>query len=356
MIVNEKAAELSRTSAMEAIVVAQESLSTTMLMELQRLSDVAPRTKATVAAAMCLLAGTVEGASQFEASGVPLAAWGDLTALLGKPGPFLSALRRFPSVVDAGQLPKSNVLCARRCLDALTSSTANATLPESERLVSLLDAWVQASLQYCEATGFEGSVLEETPPVPATSSALPAQSPHHQQARAAAAELPAARTSTSSQSLRRPAALVRGYKATRPVPAPVRASTAVASPTASPSAATPAALRPQGRPVATKKSLRTAAMTLEEMKTQLEQLKKETKEMKVAEANIKFQMTREETAQKIAEKKEDAEALYNWRLEERNATLWFADKQRQLTLEKEILENKEFQEFKKRSQSWRPPE
>lgn len=360
----QQAAELARTSAMEAIVVAQELLSTTMLMELQRLSDVAPRTKATVAAAMCLLAGTVEDASQFEASGVPLAAWGDLTALLGKPGSFLAALRRFPSVVDSGQLPKWNVWCARRCLDAPPASTANATLSESEQLVSLLDAWVQASLQYCEASGFEDSGLEGTPLVPATSASL-AQSPYHQQVRAAAAELPGTRTSTSSRPLprsanvhaapkpkaavQRPAALASGYKAARPIPAPVRASTAVASPNATPLAATlqPAALRPHGKPVAAKTTLRTAGMTLEEMKTQFEHLKKQTREMKVAEANLKFQMAREETAQKVAEKKEDAETLYNWRLEERNNTLRHEDKQRQLTLEKDILENKEFQEFKR---------
>ncbi|CAE8635679.1 unnamed protein product [Polarella glacialis] len=86
----------ARRSAFEAISIAQESISVKGIMELQRQTEVSEAAKAVLSAAMCMVAGVDDASMQVDAAGIPLGSWSDLRALLGKPGNFINALRRFP--------------------------------------------------------------------------------------------------------------------------------------------------------------------------------------------------------------------------------------------------------------------
>ncbi|CAE8717994.1 unnamed protein product, partial [Polarella glacialis] len=109
----------ARRSAFEAISIAQESISVKGIMELQRQTEVSEAAKAVLSAAMCMVAGVDDASMQVDAAGIPLGSWSDLRALLGKPGNFINALRRFPYAVDSGRLQDSNVPSSRQCLEAL---------------------------------------------------------------------------------------------------------------------------------------------------------------------------------------------------------------------------------------------
>ncbi|CAE8619886.1 unnamed protein product, partial [Polarella glacialis] len=86
---------------------------------------------------------------------------------------------------------------------------------------------------------------------------------------------------------------------------------------------------------------------MEDLKMQLQQLKKETRDMKAVEAQLKFTMRREEDQQKLAVKREDIKGTMEWRQKQQEESLKCAAERQKSTVEAELVENKDFQEFKK---------
>lgn len=363
-------------SALEALQTAQEALSVKGLVELQRLEEVSPAILAVVGAVICLASGPDESALQVDASGVPLASWADLRGLLFKPGHFVTALRRFSYVVEAGKLPSNNVPSSRRCFEAAGSTEQDVDL------VSGLKDWVLAAWSYCEAAGTgaggDASLEQQEMQMPASPTSASSRGPSSQ--RQAQQAAPPARTSTASAartstgsgraaqptqgagppSRRASGGSTGGYRQAQPrisdvrapsgtLGAPVRGGTTppgpgVVTPVSSPQQR--ASLAHSAISLRSREGGRAPA-AIADYRAQIEQLKKETRDMKSVQSSIKWTMQREEKKLKTREERKDKknglEDNEKWLKEMRALEEDINSSQ----TEEELSNQKKYQEFKR---------
>eukprot|EP00931_Biecheleriopsis_adriatica_P103027 TRINITY_DN77916_c0_g1_i1.p1 TRINITY_DN77916_c0_g1~~TRINITY_DN77916_c0_g1_i1.p1 ORF type:complete len:492 (+),score=133.30 TRINITY_DN77916_c0_g1_i1:38-1513(+) len=360
----DEAAEIARRSALEAITAAQEELSVKGILELQRLEQVSASARGVVGAALCLVAGTGDDAVQ--TSQIPSATWGDLRELLVKPGHVVTSLRRFPQSVDSGRVPEGDVINSRRCLEVAGAFSPPA---EESALVKGLQDWVQSAWGYWEtARGafFSGEPMPISgagplPPSPAGYAEDMAGARHFTGSTGASRMTPPtgspARGQGQSTAPRRSSkgnGYAGGYRQVRGADTNVRA-------TRSPVRGTP----PGGNTPASSPGMRgpsfggssqssrgpapRSAMVLQakDWKAKLEELKKETREMKALESTMKWSMARDAEKLRKMEQKEDQKDVLQMREQFSREMLELAKNNKQHTLEEELAESKDFQEFKR---------
>eukprot|EP00930_Biecheleria_cincta_P060975 TRINITY_DN46543_c0_g1_i1.p1 TRINITY_DN46543_c0_g1~~TRINITY_DN46543_c0_g1_i1.p1 ORF type:complete len:490 (+),score=138.70 TRINITY_DN46543_c0_g1_i1:25-1494(+) len=357
--------EARAVAALEALQAAQEALSVKGLVELQRLEEVSPAVFAVVGAAICLASGPDESALQVDASGVPWASWADLRGLLMKPGHFVTALRRFPYVVESGRLPSNNVPSSRRCFEASDSAE------QDSGLVSGLRDWVLAAWTYWEAmgAGIGGSAVlgQQETQMPASPTSVSSRGPPSQrQAQQQAAPLArsstgSARTSTGSgravqpiqgsgaPSRRTSAGSTGGYRQAQPrssaLGVPVRGG--ATPPTGMTPVAQRASLAHSAISLGSREGGGRTVAAIADYKAQIEQLKKETRDMKAMQNSMKWNMHREEKVLKNRETKKDRKNVLEdnekWSKEMRA----LEEENRKEVLEEELADQRKYQEFKR---------
>eukprot|EP00933_Yihiella_yeosuensis_P037903 TRINITY_DN31900_c0_g1_i1.p1 TRINITY_DN31900_c0_g1~~TRINITY_DN31900_c0_g1_i1.p1 ORF type:complete len:470 (+),score=134.29 TRINITY_DN31900_c0_g1_i1:2-1411(+) len=306
-----------------------------------------------------MVTGVDDGALQVDASLLPDASWVDLRALLGKPGHFISALRRFPYMVDSGRLPASNVSIAKQCLEA-ASSDGDLT-PDEERLVPPLRIWLEASFEYSKV------IVAGSPDSPSGFSSTPTGSPNR---KGVAGTTPTGRSSTAGRTPSNQPGSAGGAQPTptrgeailasrrnsngsaavnrtnRPIPVPVRGGT--------PPGVTSNSLDKGASRFSTASSqagyprhIARDVVAVQDLKAQIEQLKKETRQMKSMQANIKWKLHRQDDMQRLAEKKKDKAEILAWRDQQRAAGAELEEMIREERKKAELSDGKDYQEFKR---------
>lgn len=86
---------------------------------------------------------------------------------------------------------------------------------------------------------------------------------------------------------------------------------------------------------------------MQEMKLQLDELKREARNARATEARMKADMRREEEKQKKAERDEDRKDILETRKQESEAMNQYVEKQQRTRRIVELQENREYQEFKR---------
>jgi len=79
----------------------------------------------------------------------------------------------------------------------------------------------------------------------------------------------------------------------------------------------------------------------------LEETKKEVREIRSIEAQMKWNMAREEIKNKVEEEREQENEIRDWRWRESDEMRAFVEEQAKITKEVELEESKDFQEFKR---------
>jgi len=83
------------------------------------------------------------------------------------------------------------------------------------------------------------------------------------------------------------------------------------------------------------------------MQAELERLRREAREMKSAEAQVKFNMRREEQKQKKLEKDREAQELLEWRNQSRGEALAYSDYTKRQQRAMELEDRQNFHEYKR---------
>mmetsp|Transcript_10830 Transcript_10830/g.24790 ORF Transcript_10830/g.24790 Transcript_10830/m.24790 type:complete len:596 (-) Transcript_10830:61-1848(-) len=83
------------------------------------------------------------------------------------------------------------------------------------------------------------------------------------------------------------------------------------------------------------------------LKAKVEQLRRETREMKAAEHSLKWSMQRQERQVKVDEKVRDAKDIMAWRREQVDESQAYADANNRVRRQSELTENRNYQEFKR---------
>lgn len=83
------------------------------------------------------------------------------------------------------------------------------------------------------------------------------------------------------------------------------------------------------------------------MQQELERLRREAREMKSAEAQVKFNMRREEQKQKKLEKDRDAQELLEWRSQQRDEAIAYSDYTKRQQRAMELEDRQNFHEYKR---------
>lgn len=87
--------------------------------------------------------------------------------------------------------------------------------------------------------------------------------------------------------------------------------------------------------------------SIEEMKAELERMRRETREMKATETQVKAQMKREEEKHKALEKEQDQQELMDWRKQQRDEMFAYeADRKGQHNTD-DLEDHREFLAYKK---------
>jgi len=88
-------------------------------------------------------------------------------------------------------------------------------------------------------------------------------------------------------------------------------------------------------------------MSLEDQKQMLEQVRREAREIKAQEAQMKWNMKREEERQKKTEKKDDAQEMLEWRRQQQDEMLALQAQRKKATQCAELQERRDYQEHKR---------
>jgi len=373
-----------RRRAHEELQSSLEQLSVKSIIEFRGQIEVSSAVEQVAAAAVCTIANiddTVEAADD----ALPDTSWAGAQAAMAKPGHFINALRRFPYAVDSGRMPDVNIGAAQQCLEGLDVAGL-ADMPVAQHLLQ----WVKAAESYwavqqelkdasveapaaaeldtsgrsakpqgaadrLSSAGFtletslpdsvttsQGFVVEaaaqEAPPrppraVPAPTPAAPQATREFTGSRAA----PGSKTAPvpDSPSTRRVSAPSGGVAGPRPQ---VPASRVTRVPARRPSGT----LAKSGMP-----PRQVTDMSIEDWKRKLEQVKRETREMKSMEQGAKWQMKREEDIKKKEDYKAATEEITDWRKSASNGMRDYIKDVKLGAKQMELGESRDFQDFKR---------
>lgn len=357
-----------------------ESLTTWGLLHLLSRRDVPESVFAALAAVVSLVANLDEAV---QLQRLPPVSWGNVQAALPKPGGLLNSLRLFPSLAASRSVPEANVAAAKAVLQG---ATAEALAEEQVALV--LFCWVQAALEFYsvhnEASGRRrASAKASAKAADSQSSQRPklteasvgrtsagrrpqtslggrssgSSSPPSTPVQASSPVLQARRSVPGAGPLAASAAMARrgpGGAYARPEPVNPRGTVLAVPAVAAAASPLPAAIERSrasfssiGQPSSVRGGGGYPRQNTEVVKQQIEQLQRETRNLRVSQSHLKWSMKREETKSKRLERKEELDDVQVWRAEQVRAALQYEAERKEAALKAELEENRDFQEFKR---------
>jgi len=371
----------ARRRAQDELSSSLEQLSVKSIIEFRGQKGVSQPVEQVAAAALCTIAN-IDDTVECPDDGVPDRSWAGAQAAMAKPGHFINALRRFPYAVDSGRMPDRNIDAAQECLEGLNPADLEET-PCAQHLLQ----WVRAAENYWvvqQATrsapdtlnddtgGLAGGLAEPVSDVidslgyvveaaevalgyaveAAEVASPPRSPPRAAPPPARTAVLKATRVSTGSRASSgyntssmpdSPDAAARSHQPSRGggVAAP-RPQIPVSRVSRPPARRASAPLAKSGMPPRT-----VTDMTIEDWQRQLEQVKRETREMKAMEQGAKWQMKREEDIKKKEDYKAATDDIQHWRVDASNGMRDYIKDVKVGTKKMELIENRDFQDFKR---------
>jgi len=327
--------------AREDLLTSQESLQPQSIAEMHARAEVSQVAKAVAMAAVCLVAG-IDSVLQ-DASSLT---WEAIEAVLANPGDLLAAIRNVPPAVEAGRMASSSVQCSKQCLEVVTPETLEAEPP----MVQHMFFWVMAAANYYDVlqasrcgtaprNTLAGSTMAPFEPVRRQQSSVPATRMSRKPSPPKAAvspppQRPAVSPTMASRMTRKPSPQ---KSAVSPLPA-----RAAVSPTNMSRQLNHASLQ-------TAMGLRRSQLPQQDAKLNIEQLRKETREMRAAEAQLKWSMRRDEERLRKGEKRADDKELLKQKQQTREERARHEEMVRRARRQAEHRDAKDYQE-QKRSQ------
>mmetsp|Transcript_57490 Transcript_57490/g.133988 ORF Transcript_57490/g.133988 Transcript_57490/m.133988 type:complete len:450 (+) Transcript_57490:51-1400(+) len=320
----------AQQAALDALTAAQEGISVKSLIDFRRLTEVSSQAQDVASAAVCMVAGIDEGVEADE--GVSPRTWEAARSVLAKPGHFINSLRRFPYAVDGGRLPAANLAFARERASAVSPEAMLAEQP----VVQQLFQWLMAAWQYCDTA--EPTSAEPEQPLQRNRTSLSPSSP-------ASSRRPSARSQTvptgSPRSTRSPTAGRSHERLSRVGVGGQR------SPVRNVQEASVISTRSSQRTGASPSYLRGVRPGAEDHRLRVDQIKRETRQLKAQESELKWNMRREEDKQRRVEKKQDEQETMAWRQQQKMKMLARQAQLRKAEKKVVLEDSKSFQEHKR---------
>lgn len=394
-----------RRKCFEEVSVALEALSVKQLNEFRMRVEVPRPVQSVAVASVCMIA-RVDDTVQVGADGLPTRTWEAAAASMSKPGHFVNSLRQFPYAVDSGRMPDINISSAMQCLEDVSPEHLT-----NEPTALRLHEWVLSAMRYCEIvqmvrlqTSVSGPQNSAQPDSfshrAGYALSTPPTSPEHPSTFASLQEVsgetpgkvmrssmgssvggsnsvfgrsPIGDPSPSADSVRssRPSggrggaqALGGGRGRGNKVPARRSTDTTTSSfkispsgsPTSAASRTPPSRASPSQSSTMPRRQPRISGgprsnVGIEDWQQKLEQMRREAREMKAMEGQLKWAMKRDEDKLIKRETEKDAKDVMQWRQEQvTDLAECAADRERQ---EKNgyLEESRMFQEFKRDAKS-----
>lgn len=94
-----------------------------------------------------------------------------------------------------------------------------------------------------------------------------------------------------------------------------------------------------------------APQTMQEFRKMLEETKKEVRDIRAIEAQMRWNMTREEKKSKVVEAVAEESEIRDWRWQQADEMKAYVEEKDQIIMENELLERKDFVEFKREAKA-----
>lgn len=336
--------EEKRKDAINRMNSALEKITIHQFLEFRKMEKPPELVVDVILAVMCIITRIDETVD------APVSSWPDARKIFHKPGHFVNSLRRFPYAVDSGRVGEKN----RKDLPELESFSEDDLEKKSGLALSLL-RWLIGAVDYYDFSP-KVSPVSQVPQVPQAKAPPTTNSPK---------DVKPKRPSTAE-----PKSQQRQQQQQRP-------ATASATPKkkpgtwknpheGAPGTATGSNLRSSATKSVASKNLgmrhsASAAgfglsspagkaklnMRMDETQQLVEQTRREVRELKSLEKKSKWNMERQEKRASQERANKEEEDLRRWRAQEAIETKNYVEQRESEILQTELLESKEFQNFKR---------
>eukprot|EP00392_Amoebophrya_sp_AT5.2_P003292 g3297.t1 len=270
--------------------------------------------------------------------------------VMAKPGHYINAMRRFPYAVDSGRIPDEAIASVKSYVESGASPE-----PSAHQVAHQTHDWLHSAYQYFQLRRPAPSApASSTPNVRATPAA---PSSGYGRVESNGRRIPAAARGAADQVTRSMPGGSSSSTATRPQTAATLREPQSATPKSYTSAGVrpmsahprPVQLRPHGHSIGSMstEARRIALGGLPEYEIELEQMRREVRELKSQEAKARWDLKRQEKRSVRDFKKHESEELRQWRAENDIAMKKIMDAKREDARKKDLLEARDLCEFRK---------
>mmetsp|Transcript_10171 Transcript_10171/g.24994 ORF Transcript_10171/g.24994 Transcript_10171/m.24994 type:complete len:489 (+) Transcript_10171:142-1608(+) len=351
-----------RKLAYEGLAAPLERLSVKQIVDFRDQDTVSRPVQDGAEAAACLLA-EVDNSLTLEMAN-PVAArtgsrdWSDARKVMAKPGHYINAMRRFPYAVDSGRIPDEAIASVKSYVESGASPE-----PSAHQVAHQTHDWLHSAYQYFQLRRPAPSApASSTPNVRATPAA---PSSGYGRVESNGRRIPAAARGAADQVTRSMPGGSSSSTATRPQTAATLREPQSATPKSYTSAGVrpmsahprPVQLRPHGHSIGSNPRTDFSSMSTEarrialgglpEYEIELEQMRREVRELKSQEAKARWDLKRQEKRSVRDFKKHESEELRQWRAENDIAMKKIMDAKREDARKKDLLEARDLCEFRK---------
>ncbi|CAD7944649.1 unnamed protein product [Amoebophrya sp. A120] len=296
--------------------------------------------------------------------------WDSARRVMGKPGHYINAMRRFPYAVDSGRIPDAAISRVRNYVESGSSPE-----PQAHPVAHQMHEWLHSAYSYFQLRrkpqvggpqpGPPGSAVSSSSSARrvierpgATVSAGPTMRSSYAPSsgsdwrannhRAVTASANKSAVSTASSSSRpRPNTAAQNkspqlLKNTRPLTAQPRPKPAAREAGQSFGSATKSDFSTMST-----EARRIALGGLPDYEIELEQMRREVRELKSQESKARWDLKRQEKKTVQQHKQEELEELRQWRSENERALKQLMDQKREDARKRDLLESRDYQAFKK---------